>query len=85
MTTTHWRLASSALLLLASCATSDAGDMAADSRSVAGLAAADREQARIAQSGDVLAMSELLHRDYTAHLPNGRLFGRSETLAFAAT
>lgn len=79
---TRLKLAASALLL-ASCAASGAADTALEGRSAAGLAAADREQARIAQSSDVQAMSELLHRDYTAHLPNGRLFSRSETLAFA--
>ena len=83
MTSMSWRLAS--LLLLASCAASGAGDRGSDGRRAAGLAAADREQARIAQSDDMQAMSELLHRDYAAHLPNGRLFSRSETLAFAAS
>ena len=69
--------------LLAGCATASSGDLASDGRSAAALAAADREQARIAQSGDAEAMSALLHRDYTVHLPNGQLFSRSQTIAMA--
>ena len=69
--------------LLAACANGNSRDIASDGRSAAALAAADRDQARIAQSGDAEAMSALLHRDYTVHLPNGRLFSRSETIAMA--
>lgn len=45
----------------------------------------DLEQARVAQSGDVQAMSALLHPDYTAHVANGRVVNRAETLKFVAS
>lgn len=45
----------------------------------------DMKQARVAQSGNVDAMSALLHPEYTAHLTNGQLSNRTQTLAFVAS
>lgn len=45
----------------------------------------DMEQARVAQSGNVDAMSALLHPEYTAHLANGKLSNRTQTLTFVAS
>lgn len=45
----------------------------------------DMEQARVAQSGNVDAMSALLHPQYTAHLANGQLSNRTQTLTFVAS
>ncbi|HET9459562.1 MAG TPA: nuclear transport factor 2 family protein [Sphingomicrobium sp.] len=43
----------------------------------------DMGHSRIAQSGDVAAMIELLHPSYLVHLPNGQLFTLEQSLAFA--
>lgn len=45
----------------------------------------DLEQAAVAQSGDAVAMSAMLHPNYVAHVANGRLVDRAQTLAFVAT
>lgn len=45
----------------------------------------DMEHARVAQSGNVDAMSALLHPEYTAHLANGQISNRTQTLAFVAS
>lgn len=45
----------------------------------------DMEHARVAQSGNVDAMSVLLHPEYTAQLANGQLSDRTRTLAFVAS
>lgn len=41
----------------------------------------DLDQSRFTQAADEQAMSALLHPAYTAHLPNGKLVDRSQTLA----
>lgn len=41
----------------------------------------DDEQARLVQAGDEAGMAALLHPDYVAHAPNGRLYGYEQTLA----
>lgn len=45
----------------------------------------DLEQAAVAQSGDLAAMTSLLHPNYIAHLTNGRLYDRAQTIAFVAS
>lgn len=40
----------------------------------------DLDQSKFVQAGDGQAMHALLHPSYTAHLPNGRLSSRAQTL-----
>lgn len=49
------------------------------------LSKADRRQSEIVQSGDMAALTALLHPAYTVHLPNGRIIDRRQTLALAQT
>lgn len=43
--------------------------------------AADLEQARLVQAGDLEGMAALLHPDYRAHLTTGRILAYDEMLA----
>lgn len=45
------------------------------------LRSVDLDQSHFVQDADEHAMSALLHPAYTAHLPNGRIVDRAQTLA----
>jgi ketosteroid isomerase-like protein len=73
------------LALLVMVAPSAAAAQGASSDTLVSIAEAelrrvDFEQAQIVQSGDPDAMAALLHPAYTAHLANGQMSGRDQTL-----
>ena len=45
----------------------------------------DLRQSEIVQSGDMMALTALLHPAYAAHLPNGQILDRELILAMART